>query len=153
MKLFHTSPAEINEINDNGRFGSFLFFSDIEYVMTAGQHITYTINISDDSLIDAEELFYHDDAEKLNGLVERVMAMTGCDEDTAEELISQREDIHSIDSEVDPEDLADISWDIQKIAAEAAAILGYRGVEMDDEQGRCYLVDMSGRAGELQAEV
>lgn len=151
MQLFHTSPNEITEINAFGRFGEFLFFSRCEYVMTAGEHVTYTIDLDEDDIIDAEQLFYHEDAEKLQPLVERVMNMVGCDEDTAEELIAQREDVHSIDCDIEPEDLAEVSWDIQRITGEAAVILGFRGAEMEDEQGRAFLISMAGRETELEA--
>jgi len=84
-------------------------------------------------------------------LVQQVAQMVGCDEDTAEELIAQREDVHSIDCDVEPEDMADVSWDIQHITAKAAKLLGFRGVEMDDEQGRMTLIDMLGREADLVA--
>jgi hypothetical protein len=149
MKLIHTSPVEITEINSFGRFGEFLFFADGEYVMTSGANITYTLEINDSDIIIADQMFYHEDADKLAGLVENVMMMVSCDEDTAEDLIAQRTDVHSIDTDIEPEDLADISWDIQRITGEAAVLLGFRGVEMEDEQGRAYLIDMSGREVEL----
>ncbi|SEN65748.1 hypothetical protein [Halomonas caseinilytica] len=150
MQLIHTSPSEITEINSFGRFGEFLFFSEDEYVMTAGEHVTYSIEIDEDDIIEAGQLFYHDDAEKLDGLVQAVMDLTGCEEDTAEELIAQNEDVHSIDCDIEPEDLAEASWDIQRIAGEAAVILGYRGVEMEDEQGTAYLINMKGREADLE---
>ncbi|WP_299314222.1 hypothetical protein [uncultured Halomonas sp.] len=150
MKLIHTSPAPITEINGFGRFGEFLFFAGGEYVMTAGDHIAYAIEIDDSDIIVAEQLFFHEDAEKLSGLVEKVMQMVGCDEDAAEELIAQREDVHNIDTDIEPEDLADISWDIQRITGEAAVLLGFRGVEMEDEQGRAYLIHMAGREADLE---
>jgi len=151
MKLFHTSPAEITEIHGDGRFGEFLFFSADEYVMTAGDHVTYAIEVGEDDLIDAEQLFYHEDAERLAPLVEKVMEMVGCDEDTAEELIAQTEDVHSIDCDIEPEDLAEVSWEIQRITGEAAVMLGFRGAAMSDEQGRAYLIHMAGRENELEA--
>ena len=149
MKLLHTSPVEITEINSFGRFGEFLFFADGEYVMTSGAHITYTLEINDSDIIIAENMFYHEDADKLAGLVDKVMMMVGCGEDTAEDLIAQRTDVHSIDTDIDPEDLADISWEIQRLSAEAAVALGFRGVEMEDEQGRSYLINMAGREAEM----
>lgn len=150
MQLIHTSPAEITEINSFGRFGEFLFFADSEYVMTAGEHVTYAIEVDEGAIIEAGQLFYHDGAEKLSGLVEQVMQMVGCGEDTAEELIVQNEDVHNLATDIEPEDLADISWDIQRIAGEAAVLLGFRGVEMEDEQGRVYLIHMAGREAELE---
>lgn len=41
--------------------------------MTAGDHVTYAIEVGEDDLIDAEQLFYHEDAEMLAPLVEKVM--------------------------------------------------------------------------------
>ena len=150
MILYHTSAAEITEINAFGRFGEFLFFSAEEYVMTAVVNpVTYSIEVKEEDIIDASRIFYHEDAGKLVGLVEKVMEMVGCDEGTAEELIAQREDVHSIDCNIQPEDLADVSWDIQRITGEAALLLGFRGVEMQDEQGAAYLIHMAGREADL----
>lgn len=149
MQLFHTSPTQISDITDDGRFSGFLFFAGAAYVMTAGDFVSYEIEIDDDKIIDAERLFYHKNAARLDALVQKVVDMVGCDDDTAEELIAQRIDVHSIDSAVDAEDLGEVSWDIQHITAEAAVLLGFRGVAMNDEQGRAYLIDMRGRAHEL----
>lgn len=149
MQLTHTSPAEISSINAHGRFGEFLFFALGEYVMSAGSHVTYTIELDDTAIIRAGALFHHDDAEKLAGLVEEVAARYGVDEDTAEALIDESKSIFDIDSSVEPEDLADASWDIQHYTARAAKTLGFRAVAVSDEQGTAYLVDMLGREAEL----
>ena len=149
MTLYHTSPSAITEINSFGRFGEFLFFADDEYVMTAGDHVIYSIELEASEIIEAGQIFYHEDAAKLDGLVEQVMEMVGCDEGTAEKLIAQNEDLHSIDCDVEPEDLADASWDIQRITGEAAVILGFRGAVMQDEQGAAYLIHMAGREADL----
>lgn len=150
MELIHTSPAPISTINSNGRFGDFLFFAAAEYVMTAAKgHVTYSLEQDEDRIIDAEQMFYHENAAALAPLVERVMGMVGCDEDTAEELIAQRTDVHAIDANIEAEDLAEVSWDIQRITGEAAVALGFQGVSMNDEQGRAMLIKMTGREGEL----
>lgn len=147
MELFHTSPSENISINTNGRFGEFLFFSSEIYSM-GSYKAAYRIDLDDGAIIEAGSLFYQDGAEKLAGLVEQVARMVGCDDDTAEELISQRADVHSLD--VDAEDAGDMSWDIQAITAKAAKLLGFRGVSMPDEQGTCYMIDMLGREGDLE---
>lgn len=149
MELFHTSPSEITTITTDGRYGEFLCFAADEYVMTAGEHVTYRLDVEEADIIDAGSLFYHEDADKLAGLVERVMELVDCDEDTAEELISQRIDVHELDT-VDPMDAADLSWDIQAITAQAGKLLGFRGVAMNDEQGVCYMIDMLGHEDELE---
>jgi len=141
MQLFHTSPNNITAINSTGLFGGFLCFSADIYTMTAGNFITYSIEVDDDDIIEASRLFYHEDAEKLDGLVQRVMAMLGCDEDTAEEMLSQKDDCGD----------AELSWEIQGLTAKAAKALGFRGVSMKDEQGTCYMIDMLGRERELEA--
>lgn len=141
MELFHTSPTEIKEINSLGMYGSFLCFSENVYVMAAGEHVTYKLEIDEDGIIEADRLFYHDDAAKLDGLVQQVMGMLDCDEDAAIEQIEQRGEFCGD---------ADLSWEIQHISAQAARLLGYRGVSMQDEQGTVYMIDMMGREGELE---
>lgn len=148
MELFHTSAEKIKAISDAGRFGEFLFFSTGVYVMTAGDFVTYAIEIDEAEIIDAGSLFYHEGAAKLDALVQRVVRRFGVDEDTAEELISGRIAAHEIDS-IDADDLADAEWDIQHAAAQAAKILGFRGVRVQDEQGSAYMIDMLGRESDL----
>jgi len=140
MELFHSSPIEITEIDQSGRFGEFLCFAENEYVMTAGSYVTYKIGVPEDLIIEASRLFYHADASKLDGLVAKIMEMLGCDEETAEAMLSQKDDCGE----------AEMSWDIQAMTAQAAKILGYRGVSMRDEQGTCYMIDMLGREPELE---
>lgn len=149
MQLTHTSPVEITSIDNLGRYGEFLFFSANEYVMTAGARITYTIELDDAEIIRAAALFHHDDAEKLADLVAEVAARFDIEEDTAEALIEESESIFDIESNVEPEDLADAAWDMQHYTARAAKLLGYRAVAVSDEQGTAYLVDMLGREDEL----
>ena len=140
MKLFHTSPNSITAINSTGLFGEFLCFSADVYTMTAGDFITYSIEIDDNDIIEASSIFYHEDAEKLDGLVQRVMGMLDCDEDTAEDMLSQKDDCGD----------AELSWEIQALTAKAAKTLGFRGVSMQDEQGTCYMIDMLHRENELE---
>lgn len=142
MELFHTSPEPIKSIKSLGLFGSFLCFAPSEYVMTAAaKHYTYKIEIDDDEIIPASRLFYHEDAAKLDGFVQQVMNMLDCDEDEAIEQIEQRGDFCGD---------AEQSWEIQRITAEAAKALGFRGVSMSDEQGFMVMVDMLGKEGELE---
>lgn len=139
MELLHTSPVEIKSINKDGRFDEFLFFSEDEYAMTAGDYVVYKINIEESDIIEAGSLFFHEDASKLDELVKEVMDLLDCDEDAAEEMISQNDDCGD----------AELSWDIQAITAKAAKTLGYVGVSMTDEQGTCYMIDMSSTKMEI----
>ncbi|RSE80872.1 hypothetical protein [Achromobacter denitrificans] len=148
MQLFHTSPSEISTITSTGRFGSFLFFSARVYTMTAGEALVYSLEIDDDSIIDAGRLFYHEDAARLQPLVDKLAARLGIDEDDAQALIDESKSVFDLDGIDD--DLGEISWDIQAITARAAALLGFRGVAVSDESGTSYLIDMAGREGELE---
>ena len=151
MELFHTSPTKITEINSSGRFGRFLFFAAEAYRMAAGTVITYKIELDEEEIISARRLFWHDDAEKLAGLVAELADRLGCDTDTAEALIEEKASIYDVadDLGLDAEDLADISWDIQLVSARAARLLGFRGVAVSDEQGVSIMVDMAGHESEL----
>lgn len=149
MQLFHTSPAKIEKIS-KGRFGEFLFFSADIYTMTAGEVIAYKAEVSDDEIIEASQLFYADDASKLDSLVEEVAARFDVSTDTAESLIDESASIFDIESNVDAEDLADASWDIQVFTARAGKLLGYRAIAVRDEQGTAYMIDMTGREIDLQ---
>ncbi len=149
MQLFHTSPSEISAITGTGRFGSFLFFSARVYTMSAGEALVYSLEIDDDSIIDAGRLFYHEDAARLQPLVDELAARLDVDEATAESLIEESTAVHDLD-DIDMEDAADLSWDVQHFTARAAALLGFRGVAVSDEQGTAYLIDMAGREGELE---
>lgn len=148
MKLFHTSPNEISAITSAGRFGSFLFFSARVYTMTAGEALVYSLEIDDDSIVEAGRLFYHEDAAKLQLLVDELAARLGIDEDDAEALIDESKSVFDLDGVEG--DLGEMSWDVQHFTARAAALLGYRGVAVRDEQGTSYLIDMAGREGELE---
>ena len=150
MELFHTSPAKIDKINASGRFGEFLFFSNDIYTMTSASPVVYRLELGDDDVIEAGRLFWHDDAEKLQPLVAELAARLGVSEEDAEALIEESKSAHDIDS-IEPEDAADASWDVQLFTARAAKSLGFRAVQVQDEQGAAWMVDMLGREAELVA--
>ncbi len=154
MKLFHTSPTEIKEINTSGRFGEFIFFSTNIYTTTAGEAVTYSIEIDEDCIIEAGRIFYHEESEKLNSLVSELAEEIGCDEETAESLIEESADIFDIADNlgIEAEDIADAAWNIQHYTARAAQILGFRGVAVRDEQGTAFLIAMAGKENELTKE-
>lgn len=141
MELFHTSPSKIEKIDKHGRFGEFLFFSTNVYVTTARGYVVYSLDLDEDDVIEARSLFYHEDAEKLDGLVAEFCERFDVDADTAEEIIAEREQLDSCD--------CDDQLDVQHFTARAAKILGFRAVRVTDEQGSAYMVDMLGRDGEL----
>jgi hypothetical protein len=150
MDLFHTSPAKIDKIHTSGRFGEFLFFSSDVYTMTATVPVVYRLDLADDQVIEAGRLFFHDDAEKLQPLVAELACRLCISEEDAEALMEEAKSAHDIDS-IEPEDAADASWDVQLFTARAAKLLGFRAVQVQDEQGAAWMVDMLGREAELVA--
>lgn len=149
MQLTHTSPTEITCIHTFGRFAEFLFFASDTYVMTARDYFTYTIELDESAVIHANELFYHEGAEKLAGLIAEVATRFDIDEEDAEALIEESKSIFDIDSNVETEDMGEASWDIQHYTARAAKLLGFRAVAVTDEQGTSYMVDMFGHEDDL----
>ncbi|MFD2755173.1 hypothetical protein [Comamonas terrae] len=148
MQLFHTSPTKIEKITTDGRFGEFLFFSNSVYTMTASAAVVYSLDLADADVIEAGQLFYHNDAAKLDGLVTELAARLDINTDDAEALIEESKSVYDLDN-IAAEDAADASWDVQLFTARAAKLLGYRAVQVQDEQGAAYLVDMLGHETEL----
>lgn len=138
--VYHTSPDPITKISKFGASGECLCFSDKIYQMASCEVVTYKIELNEDEIIEASSFFYRDDCELLNDIVAEIMLLTDCDEDTAQEYLSQR-DQYGEDYEIDLR--------IQGFTGEAAKALGYKAAEAEDEQGTVYLVPMFGRESEL----
>ena len=150
LELFHTSPNAIKEINDRGRFGSFLFFSsNVYHTHCRAESFVYKIEIDEDEIVSARQIFrHHEINDVLQSIIDDVMDRYGVDEDVAMGLIDEDENIYDyID---DPEEAAEESWNVQLYTASAAQALGYRGVAVSDEQGTAYMIDMIERKKELK---
>ena len=140
--FFHTSPNKIEKIHSDGALGECLCFSSDPYRMSGAPCITYRMDFSDNEIIEARTFFYRDDCNLLDSLVIEVMSLVKCDEDTAQDLLSQRD---RNDINLDGE----ISWKIQGYTGQAAKILGYKAAMANDEQGAVYIVPMRGLESEL----
>lgn len=153
MQLFHTSPTEIRKITNDGMFGSFLFFSGHVYTMTAAEALVYSVDIDDDSIIEARQIYYmsEEDLSKIQPIIDEIVKIAGVDEGTAFDLICERESVFGLDG-IDSSDAGELAWSIQHATARAARALGYRGVQVTDEQGTAYMIDMMGRETELVRE-
>lgn len=149
--IYHTSTDLITNIHNNGLFGDGLFFSSRVYTMTAADTVyVYALEEEDLNMISATSLFYHEDALKLNDIVERFASLYDLTTDEAEEVISGR--VWCQDAKPELTDMAavDFSFAQQTYALVCAKALGFDGVELEDEQGAAYLVSMSGRLDKLQ---
>jgi hypothetical protein len=137
MKLFHTSPSIINEIYEDGTFGSHVFFSDHEYVMTEGDYVTYLVDIDEKDVVAASSLFYQDNWKNAMPTVQKVMDRIAVEQDIAMNLIDGTLCLMDI-SEMDSDD----DFWIQKMQAEAAQLMGYNAVAVKDETGISYMLDL-----------
>lgn len=150
MKIIHTSPCEITSIDPSGMFDDCLFFSINAYSISAvrNQEFEYSIEIDDAAIINVGGFFYNENAEKLDSIVSEVMALVGCDEDDAEEILSDRKNVFNFEFE-DAEDASEASWKVQALQGKAAKILGFEAAQGEDEQGSVYIVPMLGREADL----
>ena len=154
--LLHTSPEEVIDVkDDSGLFGSFLFFvlgemEDVQdaYQMSGASKYVHYLDEDELNLADANDIYYTDNYEKLGGIIADITERIGVDEDTAFELLCER--ISLIELEVHS---ADDDWWLQCMTAEAAAVLGYDGVEVEDEQGSAYMINMLGRRSVAIGEI
>jgi len=145
-ELYHTSPQEIKELHDEGRFGKGIFFSDRPYYMTQAENpSTYNLNINEDELVDASHFPYHEDFEKLKPIIKKIMKKFGVSEEQAWDLLSENTDIYDLQDEINGfsyEDAGEYAWDLQRLAGEAADLLGYKGVNLKDETGISSLINI-----------
>lgn len=149
LTLYHCSHEAISTIHDDGNFGSWLFFGDEP---SHYGDVIHSIEIDvDEEVIKASSIFYQENAVNnpaLDAVVEQVMEVFNVDEDTAEELISERLSIFDINEDAS----ADDAWLMQYYTACAAEALGFRGVAVSDEYGTSYMINMFGREHELTIE-
>lgn len=140
MKLFHTSPSEIETINKFGQFDDCLFFSTNVYEMSAGETITYSIDAENMRFVEAADL--HDD-EVIAEIAERFEI----DLDDAESLLDGSDSVwnHGFGD-------ADADWWIQARRGECAKKMGFDGCKDHDEQGSVYIIPMFGRESILVKE-
>jgi hypothetical protein len=149
VTLFHCSHEAIETIHDDGTFGSFLFFGTEP---SHYGHVVHSIFVDlDEEAISAGSIFYQESARnnpELYEVVQQVRDVFSVDEDTAEELISERINIFDVKENA----CADDAWLMQYFTAYAAKALGFRCVAISDEYGTSYMIDMLGRENELEIE-
>ncbi len=140
MNLIHTSPKEINEINNSGMFGDCLFFAAEEYTMTQANTVyVYSIEIEEDQIVSVRDLYDEE-------IIEDIARVLEIDEDDAERVLDGRDTAwdHGGEGEED--------WWVQAKQGECAKKMGFLACESEDEQGVVYIVSMSGKEKELKLE-
>ena len=140
MKLFHTSPKEITEINRFGAFDDCLFFSVEPYSMSVGEVITYSIDAENMDFVNTSAL--HDDE-----IIAEISERFDIDAETAESLLDGSDSVWN-------HDFADAEndWYIQAKRGACAKKMGYDGCKDQDEQGSVYIIPMMGRESILVKE-
>lgn len=147
MKLTHVTNTEIKEINRRGRWNSFLFFSEEENGAYEADFM-YTLNVSEDEIINSDELDGYDDmSASAQGIVDGFAMIWGlCPYDAFDYIAEQ-----SAPQEIAcSDDYAEFYVDCQTAAAELAKAQGFRGVRVEDDTGIAVMVCMLGRENELQ---
>jgi hypothetical protein len=149
LELYHCSHEAIRAIHDDGAFGSFLFFGTEP---SHYGHVVHSISVDlDQEVIKAGSIFYQENAVNnpaLDAVVKKVMEVFGVDEDTAEELISERMSVFDVNEDASGDD----AWLMQYYTACAAEALGFGCVAISDEYGTSYMINMLGREHELTIE-
>ena len=145
LELHHTSHEILTKVDKYGRRNGFLCFSGDVYIMTGSKTVyVHTIEIDKSEIIEASSLFYHEDAAKLDSIVLEVMSLADCDEDTAIAILRQKEcDVPS----------AELVWELEGYTCACALALGYRGVSFQDEQGCCWMINMSGFESDMSVRL
>lgn len=142
MKLCHTSPKEITEIDRFGTFDDCLFFSVGNYYqMSAVSTFKYYINAEDMDFINASQLY---DAE----IVAKIASYFDIDEDLAESLLDGSDSVFNHEN---IDDYENNFW-MQAKRGECAKKMGYDGCKDRDEQGGVYIIPMFGRESLLNVE-
>lgn len=157
-RFYHTSPEEISKIDKSGKFGSNLFFSDEPYFMTeAAEPKVYAMDLNEDDLLEVSRLPYMDLTDEQSDVYKRYVEdikdrLSIEDDELAEELLTESEDVYSVaeDLGIEPEDLADASWEIQRLIGDMASAMGFKGALATDEQGEVLISNMLNREGELK---
>ena len=152
MTLIHCSPVKIEKIEKDTGWGYFedvLFFATTAYsISQASKEYEYHVECEENEIIRARELEeYYESDEFKAAQKDLVRRYDFIDDDDAYDLISAYKIAYDFDA--DCEELASLSWTIQKIQAQLARAFGFRFCESRDEQGTVYAGAMFGRENEL----
>lgn len=138
MKLYHTSPEFINEVHEDGLFGSHIFFSTSVYCMCVGNPKVYEVEIDENEIIKASSMFYQENYKDCDHIVKEVMRKLEVTEQEARDLLDETICIHEIQEDFDGEK----GYWLQKMTAKAAQALGFNAVAVTDETGESYMLDL-----------
>ena len=136
--IYHTSPAVIAKQQKFGRFGEFVFFSSGVYTMTEVVNpVVYGIDESTLNIVEACSMAHIENFDVICAdIINDVAEMFDVDFDTAHDILTEKESEWNYDCD------AEKSWDRQKLTAKAAKLMGFDGVQVEDEQGAAYMISI-----------
>ena len=136
--IYHTSPTAISKPQKFGRFGEFIFFSVDVYAMTESANpVVYGIDEDILNIVEACSMAHIENFDVICAdIINDAAAMFDVDFDTAHDILTERV------SEWDYDCDAEKSWDRQKLTAKAAKLIGFDGVQVEDEQGAAYMISI-----------
>ncbi|MAH48254.1 hypothetical protein CMI37_20690 [Candidatus Pacearchaeota archaeon] len=149
MKIYHTSPEKITKINKfQGPFAGSLFFSDEIYQMSNVSDHLYSIDVSDDQIIDASDLYCEEAVGQIIDKAQNDLDLI-LDQDEAEALLDASDQIWGFDCEGDK---GEFDWWLQGLQGQVAKDKGFIGCESTDEQGVVYILNLIDKEGLLKYE-
>jgi len=142
MKLYHTSPELITNINSSydNEFQGALFFSSTPYFMSGASKIVYEIEIAEDQILEVCDLEYNQ--EIIDEIKDRFNVLFDIEIDDDDAYDYLLEDLSVWNTISDSDNCADFDWFIQGIQAKAAKKENYVAVEAEDEQGTVFIINM-----------
>jgi hypothetical protein len=129
-EYFHGSINPISEITDSGVFGGVFATANQSAASSHGSHL-YMID-SPKPLSDYE-LNY-----EIENAYDVALEIAGGNEDMADAIMSKECEVPD-SLEIEPEDVGEYGWELQRMRGKLAARLGYTSVEMADEHGTTWL--------------
>jgi hypothetical protein len=149
MFLYHGSYEKVKEIKPyEGLFGG-LFASVSESTARSHGEILNTLEVDDSKVLTQYALDYECDYQSILQILKSEISSDVKDDEIDAIWAIVVEGKSNLDSEFSEErlckifrvsDLAEVSWDAQRIRGVIAKKLGYDAIEMDDEHGASYLV-------------
>ena len=146
INLYNSS--QYSEVQENASHikDGYMFFSYHEQ-QNYGDNV-FSLEIDSNDIISASQLFYHDDSDKLDSVLEDIELFYGFDKELAEELIG--EEISVFDQAEwerlgieDGMQALELDWAMQSFKADAAKILGYNAVAVQDENVESVMINVA----------
>lgn len=136
LKMYHGTDRQIEDINDDGRWNEFMFFSANKQAAMSHGEFLYSIEIDSEEIIEASNIFYDDNCDVLDSYVEELAEEYKIDSETIKNILDESES--ALENDLDCED----DLDFQIYTANCAKKMGYKAVEVKDEHGTSYMIDM-----------